>query len=84
MASNKFIKLTVKMHTGTVATLYLGAGNFAVAPGNDGVKIYDGTHNPGGWKLDPSETYDKVVARIDQAIRESEMPVQSHCPGYKD
>lgn len=74
MSSTRFIKLEVALSSGRTAALYLGAHNFAVSVDKDGVVcIDDGVHNNGGWKLAKSETYERVTARIDNAMIEAHM-----------
>jgi hypothetical protein len=84
MASNKFVKLTVKLSSGNPATLYLGAGNFVVSESDKVVCIDDGAHNNGGWKLHVTETYDSVIGRIDQAMQDHEMLPRPPYRGIKD
>lgn len=71
MTSKRFIKIQFTLVSGNVATLYLGAHNFVVTGDKDGVCVDDGVHNNGGWKLAKSQTYEKVVARIDKEMKDA-------------
>lgn len=84
MASSKFIKLTVKLDNSNETTLYLGAGNFSVEKQTHGVCIKDAAAAKDGWMLHASETYENVVRRIDNAMRESEMLPRLPAVGIKD
>lgn len=66
---NKVFKIEVKLASGSKAALYLGAGNFVVEETKGEVVVNDGVHNNGGWKLAKEETYDKVIGKIDEALR---------------
>lgn len=83
MASNKFIKLVVKLQNGSDAALYLGLGNFTVTQSLGEVTIEDGVAD-GGRQLHPSEQYEEVIRRIDQLMRESELFPRPTPRGIKD
>jgi hypothetical protein len=73
MSTKRFIKLQVQLSS-RPAVFYLGAHNFVLTQDDKGIVcIDDGVHNNGGWKLAKTETYEKVVARIDKAMEEAGM-----------
>jgi FKBP-type peptidyl-prolyl cis-trans isomerase 2 len=62
----KVVKFTLT--SGIEAAFFLGTNHFVVTQTADGeVRISDGNHNNGGWKLHPKYTLESVVESIKNA-----------------
>jgi hypothetical protein len=60
-------KIKVILDSGKPVVLFLGSTNLAVYHDDKNVRICDGVHNNGGWKLADSYTLEEVVRLIEKA-----------------